>query len=757
MASDPQPPTDYKIVKTEMFDADMMHVLGLHDGVPSDIKRTLKSYRKMAVDGNRVSVVYEFGKKWQGLQKGRLNPQKGLGLQTFRGDVRAALAAKYYWDVDIVNAQPNIIVAMCKQRGWKCEALEEYTSNRASKLAELMTDLDCDRDDAKRFCLTILFGASPYKKVSEYYQRLAAELACIADNVSAAFPDILKVCVAEKKPNPKASCLAVVAQDQERIILRELDVFFQTKGRAFDVLIHDGGLIRKVGDETCFPSDLMREAEQAVVARLGYPIRLEVKPLKHSFEAKETDLILPSNIVISDSWAAKKFVEFLGPNIALDHSGKRYLFDDTTGLWSDDETVLKRWLNQFGSKMIFKQITDYGMRVFDYHGHESSIQSMIKNINRHLVPLNFVSERIDKSIGKLLFEDGICDIDNGSFTEGFDPSIFFSARIPRKFPRERNDELVSLVHKLLFQDPYLEDQKEQARFFKIGLARAIYGDYRAKRCYATVGEPNCGRGLLTGALIASFGDYVTTFDSNNLLFNPRDGADSAKQNAWMVTIANSRLCIGNEIRLTGTRFIDGNKLKTLASGGDVIKGRLNHKDESPFICQATFLLQTNDMPVIKPADRGVMNRICVNELRKTYKVSPDLSNPREALQDSSLKDKFEGEEYKNALFHCMMDAWEEFDTMGRVYEKPACVAEATSEWVETNVGIRSLIEEGFEITKDDEDFVVTADLIKYLRDKGCADSDTKIGREMTAWGCLSDSKKIDRVARKVRRGIRRLE
>lgn len=570
MASDPQPLSDLKIVKSELFDADMMALLSRHEGVPADIKQTLKAYRKRATNGNQVQVVYEFGKLWRGVQKGRVGPANGLGLQTMRGDIRAALASKYYWDVDVVNAQPHILVALCKKRGWSCERLEEYVTYRSTKLEEIQAELGCDRDAAKQYCLSILFGGDPYKTVSPYFTELAAELSRIADNVAAAFPDIYRIAVKEKK-NPKASCLATVAQDQERAILLTIDSFLKTKGRAFDVLIHDGGLVRKLDSETEFPSELMRAAEAAVLAELGYAIRLDVKPLIHTFQPPSEE----EAELINDAYAAKRFVELLGDNLVLDKNGQRYCFDTTTGLWTTSDDNLRRWLNVYEKEMTFTRQTENGPRVYDYAGKESNIQNMFKNLNRYLVPTDFLESRVNNSTGKLLFEDGICDIETGIFTEAFDPSIFFHARIPRKFPRERDEALIAHVQKLLFEDPYLEDQREQARFFKIGLARAIYGDYRAKRCYATVGEPNCGRGLLTGALSAAFGDYVTTFDSNDLLFNPRDGADNAKQNAWLVPIAASRLCIGNEIRLTGTRFVDGNKLKSLVSGGDVIKGRLN--------------------------------------------------------------------------------------------------------------------------------------------------------------------------------------
>lgn len=281
-ASDPQPLDDMKLVKTEQYDANMMVALSLHEGVSNDVKRLLKSYRGKRQDGNKVQIVYEYGKDMKVLQKGRIYPQKGCGLQSFPSDVRAALASKYYWDIDIANAQPVILVALCKQRGWKCDKLEEYVLNRAEKLEELMSALQCDRDDAKQFCLSILFGAKPYQNVPDYFIELADEISLVAKNCQAANSDIAKVCT--KKPKPLASCLAHWVQTEESKVLRFIDSFLAIKGRGFGVLIHDGGLVLKLEGESCFPHDLLREIEVAVEDKFGFRITMAQKPMEHSFE-----------------------------------------------------------------------------------------------------------------------------------------------------------------------------------------------------------------------------------------------------------------------------------------------------------------------------------------------------------------------------------------------------------------------------------------------------------------------------------------
>ena len=123
--------TDLKVVKQELFSIDALENLTAHDGVSADVKKMLKAYKKRRTDGNRVNVIYEYGKSMRTAQKGRLYPQKGMGLQNFPSDVRSALAQQYYWDVDMVNSQPVILIQMAERNGWKCDELRDYVEHRS--------------------------------------------------------------------------------------------------------------------------------------------------------------------------------------------------------------------------------------------------------------------------------------------------------------------------------------------------------------------------------------------------------------------------------------------------------------------------------------------------------------------------------------------------------------------------------------------------------------------------------------------------
>lgn len=271
---------DVKHVKTERFDINIMQQLLCHDGVDAETKRLLKAYKRKRENGNFVQVVYEYGKSMKALKRGRVYPQRGLGLQGFPSDVRCALAGKYYWDLDMVNSQPAILYQLCERNGWRCDRLKDYVLNRSAHLAMIMSELDCSRDDAKVLCLTIMFGGRP-KECPPFLNDLMTELARIGSNIASTYPEIMKACAKEK--NPTASCVAHVCQDIEFRILQHIDAVLAEHGRQMDTYIHDGGLVHRGADEVEFPQSLMQTLEQRIRDDLGYTITLAIKPMTHSF------------------------------------------------------------------------------------------------------------------------------------------------------------------------------------------------------------------------------------------------------------------------------------------------------------------------------------------------------------------------------------------------------------------------------------------------------------------------------------------
>ena len=548
----------------------------------------------------------------------------------------------------------------------------------------------------------------------------------------------------------ESSCVATFLQTIERTVLLVAEDFLKTQKRELLTYIHDGGLVKKLPGEQNPPTHLLEGLEKHVKTHTGFEVKFTFKDLSSDIQVPEEEQIYKSSDIIDDKFAAEKFASLAGPLLGKSQ-GELIVFDTSLGLWTTAKESVKRLVFEHSEELIFRQESPRGIKIHNYGGSEKHIPCMLAQA------LNFVEEvklDYDTSVGKLLFADGIYDMNSQQFTRSFDPQIHFAGRISRNFCATRDTNTEALVKKILFEDPYLDDQKEQAEFFMTGIARAIYGDYKAKRAYISVGEANCGRGLLTEALRLTFGSFVALFNSNNLLFNSKSSDDEAKKLKWYIPISQSRLAISNEISMTG-QFVDSNTLKSLSSGGDEIIARKLHENEVTVKSRTTCLLLTNDIPKMKPADQGLLNRLCVNELKKFYVANPDPTNPYQAKEDKTLKEKFGQEDWQNALFWILADCWKTFSKTDRTAPKPDSVVKAAAEWVETGTSVRSLLEQEYQITKLETDYVISTSIRSYLKEKGCKDSDTKIGREIRKLtGIDKDQKKIDGKNTKVYFGLR---
>ena len=287
---------DLCIEKLEKFDIDMLRFLiQTPDTISSSDALILKyiNKNKFVDKDNHIKYrsTYRLGKNSDFsdvnniLKVGRWCASRGKGLQCLSREVRAALSHKFYFDVDIVNAQPTMLLQMCKSRGLICENLEFLCEKREELFKSFaLNNPQHDRDHCKTEILRLIFGGKPSSETPDWIAtKFYPELKNIMEDIAQSNPKIFEGSKKLNPKNPKGSCLALILQTDERNCLMALDHFMQTKGRYMGVLIHDGGLVEKKLNETEFPEDLLREAEIYIQKSTGYKIRLTCKPLNSNY------------------------------------------------------------------------------------------------------------------------------------------------------------------------------------------------------------------------------------------------------------------------------------------------------------------------------------------------------------------------------------------------------------------------------------------------------------------------------------------
>jgi Family of unknown function (DUF5906) len=294
--------TEFKLVKTELFDPNVMDALLIQtDKFSKRDLGNLSRYKKNRRQGNEVEVAYEFARNCVESQLGRLYVRGGLGLQAFAFDMRNPLLEKNYWDCDIENAHYHFLAKLADDWGMKTERICHYINNRDAELAKV----SANRSVAKTAFLKVAYGGS-IKVCDETFNDDGIEpegdltlLHAIKKEMDA----IVAMCWIKhpqhhrlvcRKEHPKFSLFALILQTEERKCLMAMDAYLAGVDRSMDVLIHDGGCVRKLEDEEEFPEEHLRGMEDAVKDKTGYAVRIVVKPFKHGFVMPAPSALTPA-------------------------------------------------------------------------------------------------------------------------------------------------------------------------------------------------------------------------------------------------------------------------------------------------------------------------------------------------------------------------------------------------------------------------------------------------------------------------------
>jgi len=674
---------------------------------------------------------------------GRLYSKEKGSLEKIEKTLRQSLCAGIYWDVDIVNAQPTILSQMAEKRDIKLNFLSYYVSNRESLLNHCMKLYSMTRDDVKEWIIKCMFGSN----IPEL-DCLQKELKQLSNQLRGEYEVLYEHIVKQKESNIVGTFLAYVAQTEECRCLLLMNDFFTDKDRSVDVLCYDGCMIRVIDNEKEFPVELLRECEEYILKVTGYKIKLDIKPLVCSPDfSGNTKLIRKENI--DDVFMANKFINHMKNNLIRDSNNDIMVFDSDKGLWSSNIDDLREAI--INANLIEETIDGS----VNYSGFVYKQDAIIKMLPAMLPSLNFCENTVDKGIAKLLLKDGLYDMKTKSFTNEYDRDIYFTGKIDRSYS-ERNEELIKEVDKLLFQDPFKGTEQDVGVYLKQLLARGIAGHYYDKTLIIAIGESNAGKGVLSIALEKTFNSYISSFNPNVFHYNKNSSQDEAKKLAWVYSIHNSRIAIGNEAKPIGV--LDSGIIKSICSGGDLIPIRKNFMDEENKRNRSTPILFCNDLPPFYPLETAITNRVKVIEYKLTFveKKENEVLEQWERRANPNIKNLFDSQEYQDAFFWCIMDSYCEQRPV-----PPSTSLMSANEWVPApkKTFIDALNDAGFQIVKGNEDaYVPFSDIKAALKEQGVCNgmSDQAIGRELNKLGLNIDEKRIDGKVTKIRKFIMKI-
>ena len=254
----------------------------LDPGVASILDSLYKNRRKGSVDGSS-RITYSLPKTGAGkLGFGRMYGSKG-GMETLEKECRGTLCEQFYYDIDVKNAHPVILVQFAK-RYYNVDMIEvgKYCDNREAYLAQISDN----KDEAKTAIIKIFYnGANEYPFLKKLQDEIKGFIKThlMTDTRYAG----LLAYVKKQDGNTNGTFLSHILQTEERRIMLAMRSALFAENWKVDVLAYDGVMIRK-DPKNIFDESLLRRTEEAVRNNTGYTIELVNKKFE-SYDVPAND------------------------------------------------------------------------------------------------------------------------------------------------------------------------------------------------------------------------------------------------------------------------------------------------------------------------------------------------------------------------------------------------------------------------------------------------------------------------------------
>jgi len=613
-------------------------------------------------------------------------------------------------DIDMSNAHPVILRYICKLHHIPCPQLDYFIQNRDRCLAEFNS-----RDEGKRAYLSVV-NNDRYAKIKNQpslFSRFDDEMGWIQRQVIA-IPEyhqiIQTVPDSRELNNFNGSAINRILCYYENIILGHAIHIINTRGLEIAILMFDGLMI--YGDHYT-DSSLLQEIQDYVEQMMpGLNMKWAYKPHDNTLtipEDFETEIVDEYRHADDDETAARMIMGDLKDR--LKYSMNR-IFIKTDTIWICDEEKIRNYIFIFTLQSNIKKVNAKGEWTSYAQNNRAAkaiTEIVIGTLKKESVSDDeFYKKLRETTVGRICFKDGVLDFAASRFYtwDDVDFEYYTTVMINSEFAdyfKNPDRKLSNHIRETVFIPLFGEDPI--ALQF---LARAIAGHADDKVWATLLGKRNNGKGVVYEGLSAAFGDYVRSFELENIMYQRKreDINESSRKNAWMLDLEFARLAISQEIPDSKSGLLlNGKKFKKLQSGGDIQIARRNYAVyDTYFTLQTTFAILGNNQIMADDAD--VFEKCLQFNTALQFKTQGEIDFMREEYRDTplmleglrvgnpELKSNMRTREWANAIIILLFDN----------YNKSAVDIQNKVEDTESD-SLRMKILQTYEITRNPKDLI----------------------------------------------------
>jgi hypothetical protein len=535
-------------------------------------------------------------------------------LQGMCRRIRQTICDGEWIDIDFVNCHPVVLAGMC-QNTFKipCPFLEKYLQDREVMLQEMVEGGVPNRDEAKKKVLKALNGGIVTDVKTPWWDALQQEFAYIA-SVVALHSDNAQYLQEGKEDkrgdyNLYARTMNKVLCEEENKCLEVLFIALKDEGLVTNTcsLIFDGLMIPDTTSnrEKITQPGFFMHISKKIFEITKHQIEVKIKEFDEIYELPADYADTVSDIFVvdpgNDAQAATEFFKRF-PGKLVKSQGRTFFMNG--GIYTEHPKMVREGIVGAirGMEIYIRSSSPMG-ELTPYSQNRRHIDDCAQLImqDNTIEDHSFVDKLFTSSLHYMAFEDGIYSFKTKELLPYPVKDVFFTIKINRPFPRNVDPEVTRRIMKKVLE-PIFPDEN-QMRYYFHRMARSLAGAVQDKLWHINIGERNCGKGVVGDFMRMAFQDFVSIFNSESLLCNNMPSGDAAKAQSWISPLEFKRIIFSNEMKLQGGRAkLDGNMIKRIASGGDEIQTRTNHKDEVNKRIQCTMWLNANDIAPCDPPD-----------------------------------------------------------------------------------------------------------------------------------------------------------
>jgi phage/plasmid-associated DNA primase len=577
---------------------------------------------------------------------GRSIPAYHTSLSVYHRPTRHSLCDGIYIDIDMVNAQPTIIMEICNHHNIPMVSLKKYVDNPQHFRTAIMRHHKVSKDIAKNLPICLMFGGSYNGWLREHNiitndTNLIQEIIDIENEIKSVIEivyrenkDTIEKAVLKADPNKwkdinekKRGVMAMWSQSVERL-LQETSISYLVEHKQFKiediVPCQDGFMILK----ELWYAEILTDIQMVLKTQFNISINYIQKPFDEALEIPiydEEKSYEEWEDLLSAKKLADRYIEEWNKYIVMEE-GQLFLYKNNRW-WNETDEKKRYKLTLYISEDLYELLEAELQGAVELDEKElpklmrllrsmTSKGGAFNDIVRQLLPLvKQTKDTFNKQEYLLGFENGLVDLRTKEFREyEYDDYMTITTKYDYKevnygYSDDGDDYLERNEDGELCYDITAEDIREwtenrRLRDELVNIVETIQPDKDQRILYLQVlasgldgrpyqklflfnGQGGNGKGFTGSMMGKSLGDYYYQAPNGIL----KDAEKSNTPSPDMYNCMNKRYINFKEVG----GLIKVAMMRNLTGGGD-FTGRLLHSNPVQFKMTSTFVMEFNNAP-----------------------------------------------------------------------------------------------------------------------------------------------------------------